>query len=243
MIMKKLNTYSTFKNIIIFENDDFIIINKPQHISTLEDRNSPINVLNWARSYFNNAKVCHRLDKNTSGILVIAKNDTFYKYFSMLLETRSVTKIYHALVEGVQNIEELELNNPISTSPGRSKVDFQKGRPSMTLVSTIERYKLHSLLECMPLTGRMHQIRVHLSNYGLPIIGDQHYGGKDLFLSAIKTNYKFSKNKKENPLMGRLALHAAGIHFEIKNGGKMNLRAPYPKDLQAAIQQLKKNKR
>ena len=93
----------------------------------------------------------------------------------------------------------------------------------------------------MPFTGRTHQIRVHLSNYGLPIIGDLHYGGKNLFLSEIKTNYKFSKNKKENPLMARLALHAAGIQFEFRNGEIMKLTAPYPKDLQAAIQQLKKN--
>lgn len=241
--MKKLNTHLKFRKIIIFENDDFIIINKPQNISTLNDRNSPINVLNLARSYYKNSKVCHRLDKNTSGILVIAKNDRFYRYFSILLQKRSVKKIYHALVEGVQNIVKLELNKPISTSSRRSKVDFQKGRPSVTLVSTIEKYKIHSLLACMPFTGRTHQIRVHLSNYGLPIIGDLHYGGKNLFLSEIKTNYKFSKNKKEKPLMGRLALHAADIQFEFKNGEIMKLTAPYPKDLQAAIQQLKKNNR
>ena len=239
--MNKLNVSLKFKKIIIFENDDFIIINKPQNISTLYDRNSPINVLNWARSYCENAKICHRLDKNTSGILVIAKNDRFYRYFSILLQKRSVKKIYHAIVEGVQNIIDLELNKPISTSSRRSKVDFQRGKPSVTLVSTIEKYKMHSLLSCMPLTGRMHQIRVHLSNYGLPIIGDQHYGGKDLFLSEIKAKYKFSKNKKEKPLMGRLALHAAGIQFEFKNGEIMKLTAPYPKDLQVAIQQLKKN--
>ena len=175
--MKKLNIPLKFKKIIIFENDDFIIINKPQNISTLYDRNSRINVLNWARSYCENAKICHRLDKNTSGILVIAKNDRFYRYFSILLQNRSVKKIYHALVEGVQNIIKLELNKPISTTSRRSKVDFQRGRPSVTRVSTIEKYKMHSLLSCMPLTGRMHQIRVHLSNYGLPIIGDQRYGG------------------------------------------------------------------
>ncbi len=240
--MKKLNTHSPFKKIIIFENDDFIIINKPQHISTLEDRNSSMNVLKWARAYFRDAKVCHRLDKNTTGILAIAKNDTFYKYFSMLLEQRSVTKIYHALVEGDQNIEELELNNPIYASSGRSKVNLLKGKPSLTLVSTIERYKKHSLLACMPFTGRMHQIRVHLANYGLPIIGDEHYGGKNLFLSEIKNNYKLSKNEEEKPLMGRLALHAVAIQFEDRNGEIMKLTAPYPKDLQAAIRQLEKNK-
>lgn len=240
---KKLTPHSPFKEIIIFENADFIIINKPQHISTLEDRSSPMNILKWARTYFNDAKVCHRLDKTTSGILVIAKNDATYKYFSMLLEQRSVTKIYHALVEGDQNIEELELNKPIYSSASRSKVDFQKGKPSVTLVSTIERYKKHSLLACMPFTGRMHQIRVHLASYGLPIIADEHYGGKNLFLSEIKKNYKTSKNKEEQPLMGRLALHAAGIQFEDRDGKIMKLTAPYPKDLQAAIRQLEKNKR
>jgi len=110
---KKLSPHSPFKEIIIFENSDFIIINKPQYISTLEDRSSPMNILKWARSYFNDAKVCHRLDKTTSGILVIAKNDATYKYFSMLLEQRSVTKVYHDLVEGDQDINEFELNQPI----------------------------------------------------------------------------------------------------------------------------------
>ena len=77
----------------------------------------------------------------------------------------------------------------------------------------------------MPFTGRMHQIRVHLANYGLPIIGDQHYGGKNLFLSEIKKNYKVSKNEEEQPLMGRLALHAAGIQFEDKDGERVTYSA------------------
>ena len=202
-----------------------------------------MNILKWARAYFKDAKVCHRLDKNTTGILVIAKDDIFYKYFSMLLEQRSVTKTYHALVEGNQNIEELELNKPIYSSSSRSKIDLVKGKPSLTLVSTIERYEKHSLLACMPFTGRTHQIRVHLSNYGLPIIGDEHYGGKNLFLSEIKKSYKLSKNKEEKPMMSRLALHAVGIEFEDRNGEIIKLTAPYPKDLQVAIRQLKINKR
>ena len=240
--MSIINTTSSeFKKLIIHEDDDFIVINKPPHVSTLEDRSSPLNILKWARTYWSEAKVCHRLDKTTSGLLVIAKNDETYKYFSQLLEHREVTKIYHAIVEGCQQFEEIELNKPIYSSSNRSKIDFKKGKPSMTLASTIEIYKQHSLIACMPFTGRMHQIRVHLADFGLPIVGDSTYGGKQLFLSSIKKKYKISKNAEEKPLLSRLALHAAGIHFIDRKGQIMKLKAPYPKDLGATILQLEKN--
>lgn len=147
----------SFESLIEYENDDFIVINKPPFVSTLEDRNDPVNILGLARSYHPEAKVCHRLDKETSGLLVVAKTDDSYKYFSGLFTNREITKMYHAIVEGRHEIDEVELDKPIFSSNSKSRIDFRQGKPSVTLVSSIHIYKQHTLLACMPFTGRLHQ--------------------------------------------------------------------------------------
>ena len=231
-----------FSDLILFEDDQYIVINKPPYLSTLEDRNSPVNLLKLARAYHPDASVCHRLDKETSGLLVISKNETAYKYFAHLLQEREVVKVYHALVEGRREIHELELNKPIYSSSSRSRIDFKQGKQSLTLVTTVEIYKQHTLVACMPFTGRMHQIRVHLADAGMPIIGDEEYGGKPLLLSQIKRKYSHGKFEEEKPMIGRVALHAAGLSFTDMSNKTQKLSAPYPRDLQAAITQLEKNK-
>lgn len=224
------------------ETEDFIIINKPPFLATLEDRRDPVNVLALAKEYHPDAKVCHRLDKDTSGVLIIAKNDDFYKYMALLFEHRDVTKLYHALVEGRHEVEEKVIEKPIYSSNSRSRIDFRDGKPSLTVVKSIEIYKMHTLMACMPFTGRMHQIRVHLADEGMPLIGDEFYGGQQIFLSQFKRNYTIGKNKEENPLMPRLALHAAGVSFPLPNNQKYSIKAPYPKDFAVTLRQLEKNK-
>ena len=231
-----------FENLVLEENEDFIIVNKPPYLSTLEDRNDPTNLLALAKSIHEDAQVCHRLDKETSGLLVIAKNSTFYKYFSKLLEKREVTKMYHAIVEGRHELNEIELDKPIYTGSNRSRIDFQQGKPSLTLITTVEIFKQHSLLACMPFTGRLHQIRVHLADAGLPICGDDTYGGTPIYLSSFKKNYHIGKNREERPLMPRFSLHAAGLSFVSPKGQNLTFKAPYPKDMQATLRQLTKNK-
>ena len=230
------------KDLTIEEHEDFIIVNKPPYLSTLEDRNDPLNVLALAKSNYADAQVCHRLDKETSGLLVIAKNNDFYKYFSNLLEQREVTKMYHAIVEGRHELDEIELDKPIYTSSNRSRIDFQLGKPSLTLVTTVEIFKQHTLLACMPFTGRLHQIRVHLADAGFPICGDVAYGGNSIYLSRFKKNYHIGKNQLERPLMPRFSLHAAGLSFLSPQGENLTFKAPYPKDMQATLRQLTKNK-
>lgn len=231
-----------FKDLILAESDDYIIVNKPPQLSTLEDRSSSENLLALAKSYHQTSQVCHRLDKETSGLLVIAKNNTFYKYFSGLLENREVTKMYHAIVEGRHEIEERELDRPIYIGSSRARIDYQQGKPSLTLISTIEIFKNHTLLACMPFTGRLHQIRVHLADQNMPICGDDMYGGQFIYLSSLKRNYHLGKDKEERPLMQRVSLHAAGLSFEDQKGQKNTFKAPYPKDMEATLRQLTKNK-
>jgi 23S rRNA pseudouridine955/2504/2580 synthase len=239
---KKLSKLKSITELLLDENDDFMIINKPPFLSTLEDRRDPVDVLSLAREYHPDSKVCHRLDKETSGALVVAKNDNFYKYMAGCFEHRDVTKLYHTIVEGRQEIDELVIEKPIYSSNSRSRIDFMDGKPSLTMVKTIEIYKMHTLLACMPFTGRMHQIRVHLADAGMPICGDEFYGGNPIFLSQFKKNFTIGKNKEETPMMPRLSLHAAGLSFPLPSGEKYTIKAPYPKDFMATLRQLEKNK-
>lgn len=230
------------EDIILEETEDLIAINKPPFISTLEDRNDPYNILKIVRSSYSKASACHRLDKETSGVLILSKNEEFYRHMSSMFENREVNKLYHTVVEGRHEIDEAELDKPIYSSQSRSRIDFEQGKPSVTLIKTQDIYKHHSLLACMPFTGRMHQIRVHLADESMPIIMDSMYGGNPIFLSEIKRNYKIGRNKKEQPLIGRIALHAFSISFPLKNGKMINIKAPYPKDFAVLIKQLEKNK-
>ena len=240
--MSKPTRIKSIKELILHDDQDFFIINKPPFVSTLEDRNDPVNILSLAREFHSDSQVCHRLDKETSGILILAKNEDAYKYFSSLFEQREINKLYHAIVEGKHEIEEKVIDKPIHSGSNRSRIDFQGGKPSITMVSTIEIYKAHTLLACMPFTGRMHQIRVHLSDEGLPICGDDYYGGKYIFLSSVKRNFTIGKGKEETPLMHRTSLHAAGISFPAPNGQNVKIKAPYPKDFQVTLKQLEKNR-
>lgn len=90
-----------FKDLILFEDNDFILINKPPFISTLEDRNESTTIISLAREAEPDPQVCHRLDKDTSGVLAIARNPEAYRHLSMQFENREVTKTYHAVADGI----------------------------------------------------------------------------------------------------------------------------------------------
>ncbi|MEQ8879954.1 MAG: RNA pseudouridine synthase [Cyclobacteriaceae bacterium] len=232
-----------FEDIILKENDHYIIINKPPYISTLEDRNDPVDILKLAKSYHPEAQVCHRIDKETSGVLVIAKHKEAYRHFSILLERRQVKKVYHTVVDGIHEFENLEADEPIHSSTSKSRIDFRNGKPSLTLISTLEIFKLHTLLKCFPVSGRLHQIRVHAAFHNAPVCGDPEYGGKDIYLSQIKRNYSLGKWKEEKPLIDRVALHAHNIAFQDFDGKEQDIiavEAPYPKDFDVLIKQLRK---
>lgn len=233
-----------FEDLILFENTNYIVINKPPHLSTLEDRNESQNLLKLAKSYLAEAQVCHRLDKETSGVLVIAKHPQAYRHFAMSLEKRQVKKIYHAVLNGIHDFQDLEANQPIHSSNSKSRIDYQEGKPSLTLVSKLQHFKAHTLVKCFPVTGRLHQIRIHLAYHQAPISCDPTYGGDFIYLSAIKKKYKANKEKEEQPLIGRVALHAYSISFRDHGDDTdkiLTIDAPYPKDFDVLIKQLQKN--
>jgi len=233
----------SWKDLILFEDDDYVLINKPPFISTLEDRASPDNILALAREHIPDAQACHRLDKETSGVLALARNPEAYRHLSMQFEHREVTKVYHAVADGLHAFQDREVNASIlKQNDGTAKIS-REGKEAQTFFTTLQSFKHHTLLQCRPVTGRMHQIRVHLASLGAPITGDELYGGKPFYLSSVKRGFKLEKNTEEQPVMKRMALHAFSLAFLNKKGQKTDIQAPYPKDIQALLKQLANNLR
>ena len=231
-------------DLILFEDDDFILVNKPPFLSTLEDRHGGPNLLAMARDYVAAAQVCHRLDKDTSGVLAIAKNPEAYRHLNMQFEHRQVGKVYHAIVDGVHDFKDELVDAPIlKLDDGVVRISRSEGKPAQTWFTTLMPYRDHSLIECRPVTGRMHQIRIHLSLRQAPITGDSTYGGQPFLLSRVKRNYKLKKGTEEEPFMKRMALHAFSLQFEDLSAARQIIEAPYPKDFQALVRQLDLNKR
>lgn len=241
---KAVKPKAKFKDMILFEDADFILVNKPPFLSTLDDRLGGPNLLAMARGYVDAAQVCHRLDKDTSGVLAIAKSPEAYRHLSMQFEHRQVGKVYHAVVDGVHEFQDELVDAPIAKSDdGIARVSRQDGKPAQTWFTTLKSYRYHSLIECRPVTGRMHQIRVHLALRNASITGDSQYGGTPFLLSRIKRDFKLKKGTEEEPFMKRMALHAFALQFDDLSGRRHIVEAPYPKDFQALIRQLDLNRR
>lgn len=232
---------SDFGEWILYEDADLIVVNKPPFIATLEDRESPQNMLGLARAYWPDAQACHRLDKDTSGALVFAKHPEAYRYMSIQFEKRLVQKTYHAVSDGLFEFDHVRVEKPIlKKSGGLVKID-RSGSKALTVITTLETFAQHSLIECRPVTGRMHQVRIHLAAMNAPISGDEAYGGKPVFLSHLKRGYALKKGTEELPLMQRMALHAHHIEFISPEGKQIEVPAPYQKDMRALLRQLRAN--
>ncbi len=235
--------YKSLKPLIIDESEDYIFINKPPFVSTLADRNDPVTILSLVKKYNDDYQICHRLDKETSGVLLVAKNAAAYRNASMQFEHRQVQKIYHAIVDGLHRFTDEEVNLPLhTTASGYVKISHRKGKNAKTIFNSIETFKIHSLISCKPETGRMHQIRVHLASLNASITGDETYGGQALYLSSFKKNFVKGKEKEEQPIIKRFALHAKTITLTDLKEQVISIEAPYPKDMEVALKQLEKNR-
>jgi 23S rRNA pseudouridine955/2504/2580 synthase len=231
---------SEFKDWIIKEDEDYIFINKPPFLASLEDRAKPglnINVL--AKEYWEEAQLCHRLDKETSGILAIAKHPEAYRHMSMQFEHREIAKRYHAVVTGIHDLPGIVVNLPIlAHNNGTVTIDRTEGKQAETIFFTKQVYKNHTLVECLPITGRMHQIRIHLSCVKAPIVADIQYGGKEIYLSELKRKFNLKKDTEEQPLIKRVALHSYSLTYTNLKGEQEEVRAEYPKDFRVLIKKL-----
>jgi 23S rRNA pseudouridine955/2504/2580 synthase len=235
--------YPVFKDLILFEDDNHIVVNKPPFVASLDERggSGEVNILRLAKQYSEDAQVCHRLDKETSGAIIIAKNPEAYRSVSMQFEKRRVKKTYHAVVDGQYSFNELFIDLPILNDGNRSvTIDRKEGKRAETIFNSIKFYKHYTLVECKPITGRMHQIRIHLATQRAAICGDTLYKGKPVFLSSIKKGYRIAKDDEEQPIMKRFALHAKHVVFKGLDDKDIEVEAPYPKDFATLIKLLDK---
>ncbi len=230
---------------LIFENNDFVAINKPSGLLTIPDREQTEKSLKeYLIDKYKNIFVVHRLDKDTSGLVVFAKNEVTHKYLCKIFEERNVEKFYLGIVIGEMPDEQGLIDAPITdhlTRKGLMTV-HRSGKESQTGYEVLDTTPQFSLVSFQLFTGRTHQIRVHCKNVGNPLACDELYGdGKPLLLSNFKKNYKLSKHDdEERPIINRLALHSFKLNFEDEYGTKMMLCADAPKEFRAFMQQLKK---
>lgn len=228
-------------SMIVYDDDDYTIINKPPHLSTLEDRNDNANVLSLFRALNENYQVCHRLDKETSGALLLAKNEEAYKIAAMQFQEREVEKVYHALVKGRFMNEVIQVDVPLRTSgSGRVLCDKRAGKEAVTLFRPKQFFRDYTLVEAKPVTGRTHQIRVHLAYLNFPICGDVLYGGEPIFLSSIKRGFKHKQNAEEKPLFGRVGLHSYSLKLTNVNKNLILKTCDFPKDMNVIMEKLTK---
>lgn len=231
-----------FADLVLFENDDVIVVNKPPFVASLDEREGgEVNMLRLAKAYWPDAQVCHRLDKETSGALIIAKHPEAYRFISIQFEKRQVKKVYHAIIEGTHVFEELLVDLPILNSgKGNVSISRQEGKRAETWFQSLKYFKHYTLVECRPVTGRMHQIRIHLATQRASIAGDEMYRGKPVFLSELKRKYNIGKDQEELPIMKRFALHAYEVSFKLLDNNEITIHAPYPKDFETLLKLLEK---
>lgn len=230
---------------IIFENDDFVAINKSAGVLSIPDREGKDPSLkSWLKEKYGSIFTVHRLDRDTSGIIVFAKTEQAHKYLSKVFEERSVEKIYAGLVQGTLAEPKGSIEAPIMEHPVKlgTMVINKKGKASLTDYEVLEELGLYSLVQFRIHTGRTHQIRVHMQSLGHPIVCDELYGdGRPVFISSLKRNFKLSKSEEqERPILHRMALHSQLLHFQDEKGEYHTLEAPLPKDIRALLQQLRK---
>ena len=230
---------------VVYCDDDFIVLNKRSGLLIAADRYNPdeprLDLL--AEKEFGKIYAVHRIDKDTSGLIVYARNLEAQKNISMQIEKREVQKIYHALVYGHPMWQTLHVDMPLQPDGDarhRTVPSKKYGKPSVTDFKLIGNCGPYSWLEARPKTGRTHQIRVHIASSGFSIVCDPLYGGnqKPVRLSEIKKKWNGDETE-ERPLLKRLALHAYKIEFaHPRTGEKVSFTAEYPKDMEATRKQL-----
>jgi RluA family pseudouridine synthase len=242
---------------VLFEDAHLLALDKPAGLAASPDRLNPekpdlMTLLHaaiaagkpWARernlTYLNNA---HRLDAEATGIFLLVKDKPTLIALADLFGSGKPLKKYVALVHGSPGKETFETNAKIAAhavQPGLQRVDPVDGKKSRALFTVLERFANCTLLRCEPLTDRPHQVRVLLEHAGWPVVGDELYGGKKLWLSRFKKNYRLKPGHEERPLLSRPALHVAELDFPHPvTGEAVSIKSELAKDLRVALKYLR----
>jgi len=221
-----------------------VVINKPAGMLSIPDRmQTERSLKDVLIEKYGNIFTVHRLDKETSGIIVFAKDEDSHKQLSQLFEGREVKKFYLGLVNGTLINQSGSIDAAIMEHPAKngSMVINVKGKPSLTDYEVLEDFRIYSWVQFQIHTGRTHQIRLHTKHLGNSIACDAIYGdGKPVLISALKKRYNLAKKEEEErPILSRLGLHSYRLQF-VFNEQEFTLEAPLPKDLTALLQQLRK---
>jgi RluA family pseudouridine synthase len=242
---------------VLFEDEHLLALDKPAGLLTSPDRQDPARpnlmqllhdtiaagkpwTVDRGLTYLANA---HRLDPETSGVLLLAKSKPVLVELANQFGINKPGFKHLALVRGVPRADQFEVDArlaPHPTIPGMIWVDSRNGKRSQTKFAVTEHFSGHALLNCFPVTGRTHQIRVHARHTGLPLVGDTLYGGKPLWLSRLKSDYRLKPGRTERPLLARVALHAEQLSLAHPvTGETLTITAPCPKDLRVALKYLR----
>lgn len=232
---------------ILWQDDRLVAVNKPPGLATVPGRDDPDCVALQFAKAGQSVRIIHRLDKQTSGVLLLARDRDAQRCLCKQFLERKVEKEYLAIVAGSPQHEQGEIDislaRPVS---GVKRISPAKhGWTALTRWEVAQRLGPLTVLRCFPKTGRMHQLRVHLKAIGLPLAVDPLYNRppfgvpEGIFLSNFKRDYRHKKTE-ERPLIGRLTLHATRINFSDLNGQPISVTCHPPKDFRATINQLSK---
>lgn len=240
---------------ILLEDDHFLVVNKPPGMVVHPARGNWSGTLANALAYHfaghlsslggpARPGIVHRLDRDTSGVVLVAKNDMAHAKLSGQFQSQTIHKRYVALVLGCPELDRDLIDEPIGAHPRqREKMairrDASVGRPARTFYETRERFDGFALLELAPKTGRTHQIRVHLDHIGYPVLCDRQYGGR-----ARITRGEIRRDSSDTfVLLERQALHAQRLSFaHPESGCPVEVEAPLPLDIQAVLDELREHR-